>query len=303
MKTSYLKRTFAFACFALMTQVIPAQQYLFVDNFNGDSSYPPDYPDWAVVNNSSPLGYIDWFLGSPATFSALTGADSSYIAANYNSVDSVGTISNWLLTPELQLANGNVFRFYTRNPSHDFADRLQVYLSTAGNGTDVGNTATSVGTFSTLLADINPSLTLTGYPATWTAYSMTLTGISSATATGRFGFRYYVANGGSSGSNSNYVGIDSVTYYQPAQIVTGIKTIVNNTSLSVYPNPFKNELTISGTSTGKAEIYDLLGKQVMAVDLENGHSVNTASLEKGMYLMRILNDKDEVLKVQKITKE
>lgn len=299
MNSSYLKASLLTCLLFLFAQTVSAQQFLFVENFDGAADNPPTNADWNVRNNSSPEGY-SWFLGNPTTFTALTGADSSYLAVNYSSVDSMGTISNWLLTPEMNLENGNVFRFYTRTESHDFADRLQVYLSKDGSGTDVGNTPTSVGTFSTLLLDINSTLSTTGYPAVWTAYTVTLSGVT-GNATGRFGFRYFVTSGGLYGDNSNYIGIDSVTYFAPVYV--GIKPVKANTvAVSVYPNPFKNELIINGTN-GKAEIYDVLGNLALKTELENGKAINTSALEKGIYMVRIINEKNELVRTQKINKE
>ena len=294
------QKSFLALLFVALTQLLSAQQYLFVENFNGNYEYPPTMQGWIAQNNSSPVG-DSWFLGNPNTFAALTGADSSYLAVNYESVNSQGNISNWALTPELPLANGNVFQFFTRTSEHNYADRMQVYLSTAGTGTDVGTTATSVGTFSTLLADINPSLTVTGYPLAWTAHTFTLTNITGTNVTGRFGFRYFVTNGGENGTNSNYIGIDSVTYYKPG-VTTGIKTVKNSAPISLYPNPFKNELMISGTS-GSVQIYDVLGKLTLVADFENGAPINTEALEKGIYIVRVMNNNKELVKTQKISKD
>ncbi|HUN81491.1 MAG TPA: choice-of-anchor J domain-containing protein, partial [Phycisphaerae bacterium] len=79
--------------------------------------------------------------------------------------------------------------------------------------TNVGSTATSVGDFTTLLLDINPTYTLSGYPNGWTQYSITLSGIGAPTS-GRLAFRYFVENGGPSGANSDYIGIDTLAYTQ-----------------------------------------------------------------------------------------
>ncbi len=170
-------------------------------------------PGWYAQNNSAPLGLTNWFQGNAATFPAHAGATNAYIAANYNNTAGVGTISNWLLTPELELADGETFSFWTRvvTDGGAFPDRLEVRLSTNGASTNVGTLATDVGDFATLLLSVNPDLTFTGYPEVWTQFSVTLSGIPSG-ATGRFAFRYYVTNAGPSGSNSNYIGIDTVEY-------------------------------------------------------------------------------------------
>jgi glutamine cyclotransferase len=165
---------------------------------------------WAQQNNSTSIGTTTWFGGNSTVFAAHTGA--GYIAANFNSTTGADNISNWLFTPNLTLTNGDVFSFWSRTvDAPQFADRLQVRLSTNGASTNVGATDASVGDFSTLLLDINPTLTLAGYPNTWTQYSITVSGLSGPTS-GRLAFRYFVANAGPSGSNSDYIGVDDVQY-------------------------------------------------------------------------------------------
>jgi hypothetical protein len=167
---------------------------------------------WARTNNSNPLGSTAWFQGNPAVFVSQSGATNSYIGANYNNTGGVGTISNWLLTPEVQLNNGTKITFWTRVPTNSqYPDRLEVRLSTSGGSTDVGASETSVGVFTTTLLSINPNLVVGGYPDTWTVYTVTVSGLPAPT-TGRFGFRYFVTDGGQTGSNSNYIGIDTFNY-------------------------------------------------------------------------------------------
>ncbi len=184
--------------------------------------------DWYFQNNSDPLGTTGWFQGNPAIFTAQNGADDAYIAANFQNVDDVGTISNWMLTPELVLEDGAVFSFFTRVPTDAgvFPDRLELRLSTAGASTDVGSDAFSVGEFDLLLLSVNPNLTVTDYPNDWTQFSVTLSGIG-APATGRFGFRYFVTDAGDGGSNGDYIGIDAVSY----------------TAVSVVPEPASLAMT------------------------------------------------------------
>jgi hypothetical protein len=88
---------------------------------------------------------------------------------------------------------------------------LQVRLSTSGDSTNVGEAATDVGDFTTLLLDINPTYQVFGYPATWTQFTVTISGLSGPTS-GRFAFRYFVENGGPDGDNSYIIGIDTLTY-------------------------------------------------------------------------------------------
>lgn len=169
---------------------------------------------WTVINRSSPAGSTSWFQGNPNSFPAQSGATNSYVGANFNNTSGTNTISNWLITPQVALQNGNEFTFWTRTTTDSpFPDRLEVRLSTAGASTNVGNSATSVGDFTTLLLSVNPNLEVGGYPETWTKFVVTLSGISNAQPqSGRLAFRYYVTNGGPTADNSNYIGIDTVTY-------------------------------------------------------------------------------------------
>ncbi len=167
---------------------------------------------WSMINNSAPVGTTGWFQGDSTMFPAQSCAANSYIAASYNNGADTSTISNWLLTPPLTIQNGAVLSFWTRTlGSVSYPDRLQVRLSTNGTSQNVGTTASSVGDFTILLLDINPTYTVTGYPTEWTNYIVTLTGIPGAPQ-GRLAFRYFVENGGPTGTNSDYIGIDTVEY-------------------------------------------------------------------------------------------
>jgi hypothetical protein len=164
---------------------------------------------WTVKNLSEPPGTLAWFQGNEFVFQAQQGAPNSYLAANFESGAEFSTISTWLILPTSTYRNGDTLSFYSRTADFsEWPDRLEVRFSDVG-GTDVGTTATSVGTFSTLLISINPTLQVGGYPEDWTRYSATLSGLTGP-STGAFAFRYTVTDGGLFGANSNYIGIDTV---------------------------------------------------------------------------------------------
>jgi hypothetical protein len=168
---------------------------------------------WTNVNNSTTQGTNPtWFQGNTAVFVAQAGATNSYAGANFNAVTGAGTISLWLISPQKTFANGDTLTFFTRTAANSFPDRLQVRLSTAGASVNVGSTDTSVGDFTTLLLDVNPTLVLGVYPLTWTQFTITLSGLPAGTNSGRFAFRYFVTNGGPSGANSDYIGIDTLAF-------------------------------------------------------------------------------------------
>jgi hypothetical protein len=181
-----------------------------IEGFDDITTIVPD--GGYMENNSQPMGITEWFQGNSDVFTSESGADDSYIGANFNNGSGTATISNWLLTPPLNLENGAQLTFWARTvDSPRFPDRLQVRMSTNGGSENVGTTATQVGDFTTLLLDINPTYTLTGFPSVWTQYTVTIGGLGGPVI-GRIGFRYFVENGGPSGAHSDYIGVDSVGY-------------------------------------------------------------------------------------------
>ena len=61
-------------------------------------------------------------------------------------------------------------------------------MSTNGASANVGTTSTDVGDYTTLLLDINPTLVTGVYPVTYTQFTVTISGVPTAT-TGRLAFR------------------------------------------------------------------------------------------------------------------
>mgnify|MGYP001228342497 CR=1 FL=1 len=183
----------------------------FAEGF--ESTAAGGYPATWVNNNQSVPGpgLVTWNVQNPGgVFPAHTG--TAMLSVNYNSGTGLSTLSNWLILPQVTLTNGDTFSFWTQtNPAQVYPDRLQVRMSLAGASTNSGTSETDVGDFSNLLLDINPTYTTTGYPGTWTQYTATVSGLGAPTS-GRIAFRYFVENGGPSGANSDYIGVDDVIY-------------------------------------------------------------------------------------------
>lgn len=249
---------------------------------------------WTQINKSTGTPLTGWFQGSSLTlddgpFDAYEGdSEDSYIGANFNNTSGAGTISNWLITPSITVKNGDVVKFYTRTTDLGttvYPDRLQLRMSPAatyavpsGTGTAGAN---SVGSFSTVLVEVNPTLSTTGYPHVWTAYTYTVTGMPNDTAV-RLAFRYFVTSGGPSGNNSDYMGIDSFSVTRPVMAVSD----VNKAKLTVYPNPTSDYLKISSAEkVVSVTVYDLTGRNVNAKF--DGTAVDVKSLAKGTYMVSV----------------
>jgi hypothetical protein len=191
---------------------------------------------WIMQNLSNPQGTSGWFQGDRNTFHAWEGQGDGYIAAGHLSVKDAGIISNWLITPEIEIKSGNLLSFWTRTTTQNkWPDRLQVRLSLNGSSADAGTTATSVGDFVVLLADINDDYT-DKYPTVWTEYQIVLSDIPNP-GRGRIAFRYFVEDGGPDGSGSDYIGIDLVRYYSRYKVDYLAGTSGGTISATLYEEP------------------------------------------------------------------
>ncbi|MBL7931311.1 MAG: T9SS type A sorting domain-containing protein [Bacteroidia bacterium] len=223
-----MKRKITLLLLAASTIFSLKSQVVLQEGFT--ATWTPAGAGWSEVNLSTSPGTLGWFQGNSTVFSALSGGPNDYYAANFNSqATTPGGISNWLITPVVNIYNGAVFQFATRTPAVPtasiFPDGLQLRMSTSGTNSTIPTGTTSVGPFTTLLLDINPNLTtnttaavsngsVNGYPNAWTVYSVQISGVT-GTVQGRFAFRYFVNDGGPNGANSSYIGIDDVSYTLP----------------------------------------------------------------------------------------
>jgi len=260
MKKNYLNitRTVAFSFILFLASLsIKSSAQTIVEGFDDITTLAAS--GWSMQNLSSPIGITDWFQGNPLAVPSYNGAADSYIGANFNNCAGTGTISNWLFTPNRTLNNGDAISFFTRSSGDDiWPDRLQVRMSLNGSSTNAGATANSVGDFTTLLLDINPTLITGVYPIDWQQYTITLSGLPGPTS-GRLAFRYFVTNGGPNGANSDYIGIDQFVYEPICGVTIPGNAIAENEACSADADGGCNAIpiayqditcgtTVSGTS-------------------------------------------------------
>ncbi len=205
---------------------------------------------WSFQNNSNPVGQTGWrqgryeaanqvkfayvgpYLGFPA-FSA-HNTPNDFVSCDVSCLGDAsglgGNISAWLISPSLEMKNGDIITFYSRATNdalyNDRAtDRMQVWGNFTDGTADVGKSDAGTGSFTTLLLDINPNRVYNyrgGFPSVWTKYSITISGISGTgnITNGRFAFRYFNVDAGLQGGsgvsgtfyNPTVVGIDQLTF-------------------------------------------------------------------------------------------
>lgn len=251
---------------------------------------------WQSTNQSSPVGASTWIIPSDvptasSPFGGLAragqaGGANSFALVNFNSTTGAGTISNWLITPDITVQNGDIVTFYSRKGTDgatDYPDRLELRMSSTATVLPSGGSA-GVGSFTTVCLTINPTL-VAGfvYPKTWTQYSYTVSGLASATPV-KFGFRYFVTNGGPSGANSDIIGIDTFSVDRPLSTDSFFK---NN--FSVYPNPVNDVVNIASLNNSeitKVSITDINGRVVKEIN-SNVAAVSVGDLTAGIYFLKI----------------
>lgn len=196
---------------------VTAINVAYSDDFEGDNTVAGltarGYT--SIFNGTGTVGTTDtWFQGNVLSFAAYNGSDTSYVAANYNTVAS-GDIDNWLITPPANVAAGDAITFYSKaTPASTFPDSIRVMYSATGAITATDPSWVELGRFKVNTAN------------TWALSSYTA---PAAGATATFAIRYAVIDGGPLGSNSDYIGIDQLDIFTPAAIDGGVSAIAGIT--------------------------------------------------------------------------
>src|SRR5690606_25880903 len=95
----------------------------------------------------------------------------------------------------------------------------------------------------------------------------------------------------------------------PAEVVTHSLTGAGVKAFKVYPNPADNIMTIE---KGKAEflmkeikVLTIYGQEVFSISAKGQEliNINIAHLSEGIYFVQILDEDDQVVGIQKITKK
>jgi hypothetical protein len=72
-------------------------------------------------------------------------------------------------------------------------------------------------------------------------------------------------------------------------------------SVKVYPNPFNENLFVSGADYDQIKIQNMLGQVVFDNEMQAGKSILTSDLEPGIYFVTVLKE-DRILETRKVLK-
>ncbi len=198
---------------------------IFFDNFNGDNSVTGLQARGYTVLNVDGGGTVDpWFQPTGTQFPAYEGPTTGYVAGNYQGANGF-LIDQWLISPQITVNAGDTLSFWHRSiDNNPFDDSIYVRLSTT--------------------AGITPG----DFDITWGRYLVSESGWARWTATFpisgtvRFAIQYYIVDGGPSGNNSNFFGIDLLEVISAAAPTTARVQVIHNSadvlagSVDVYVN-------------------------------------------------------------------
>ena len=82
-------------------------------------------------------------------------------------------------------------------------------------------------------------------------------------------------------------------------------TYANENWIQIFPNPVHDELTVEANlSSFQIEIFDAFGRiQRRILPTKSIYTIDTSTLPKGMYFIKISDKNNNLLKVQKIVKQ
>lgn len=82
--------------------------------------------------------------------------------------------------------------------------------------------------------------------------------------------------------------------------ITGLENEPLNENVSIYPNPFFNQLTIKTLTPQSVIIYDLTGREILRIATpKNYHIIDAASWSSGSYFIQLNGSASKVYKVVK----
>lgn len=170
----------------------PSLQLVFEENMDDVSLLETNGWEFNDVDGS---GLTSYFQGNVTVFNAYNGLSDSYLGQNYNGAFAGGNlIDQWLITPVISSIGSTTFSFVAGSVASAFDDHFYIYYSP--------NASANLNQF-VLLRD--RTIIADG----WNRYEETV----ESTGYVRFAIRYYETDGGSTGTNSDYWGLDNVQVY------------------------------------------------------------------------------------------
>ncbi|PBQ32150.1 hypothetical protein CNR22_10320 [Sphingobacteriaceae bacterium] len=155
----------------------------------------------------------------------------------------------------------------------------------------------------TLTATATNSTAISGY--TWTSGSVTGTtnplALAVGTVVGSKTISIVVSSANGCTNTATFSQSVAVCSTTTTTNTVGVGSYSPSEELSIFPNPFANELRISALD-GKVIVYNTLGQAVITSVVRSSETINTSELPKGAYFVKAFNENGEVVKTVKLVK-
>lgn len=80
----------------------------------------------------------------------------------------------------------------------------------------------------------------------------------------------------------------NIVIYGIANVTTSINNINDNFTVSVYPNPTDNIVTIGGSSEGEYRLFDISGRLIFEQKFTGNNNISLSRLVPGSYLLQVI---------------
>ncbi len=198
-----------------------------------------------------------------SVWDVITYDQAEYFAASSSWFMNPAPANKWMVTPLMNLSDGNMLQFDIKSQDPDYPEAMSVKLS---------NTTIDQSAFTHVLwsdNEVSPS---------FTTHTIDLSDFDGQNIYVAFILESYDA----------FIGcVDNIKFLGS----TSSLDKVENTDFFIYPNPANDVVTISGASGSQVYIYDLMGRVVLKDEAtRDNHSISIANLETGIYTVRIINN-------------
>lgn len=96
--------------------------------------------------------------------------------------------------------------------------------------------------------------------------------------------------------------IDDIVFPANTFVLNVEEFVMEKNDVDLYPNPAEDFFKIEGDNIQSVEIYNVMGSKILSQNMTSSNIVNVADLPHGFYLVRILDNDDNVI-VRKIVKK
>ncbi len=206
-----------------------------------------------------------------------------------------GVSDDWFFSPCLSLTAGKTYqvKYYRacfKNSSIAGAGSLGVFLGTKDSVQYMTTTVKAL----TALTPVTIGTSTAAIAAAYVADSSTFT----ISTTGSYVLGFEGKN--TSATSQALIALDNINIKEITSV--GIKTLVNNADLSIYPNPTSGVLNITTTAANATvEVYNIMGQNVLSKSIANGTStIDISNLSNGVYSVQVIQN--NTLTVGKIIK-